>query len=281
MSQKKVTIPISGMTCNSCEVLIESRLKTLPGVHRVNVDACRGSAEIMYWNEQPSQAALARALEGTPYRLGGGGATRSARPSAGRLFGVIAIAFGIGLLFTKLGFLQGAGSLSSTIGVGGAFVLGLVAAASSCVATVGGLMITAVNQYQRRIAVITMKHRLVPVALFVAGRILSYVVLGGILGAVGSAFSPSPALTGTIVIIAAVYMVVMGLDMLGIAPAFLKRLTPKMPKSVASRAFNAQSPFFLGAATFFIPCGFTQSLQIYALTTGSFGSSALILGAFA
>lgn len=40
-------------------------------------------------------------------------------------------------------------------------------------------------------------------------------------------------------------------------------------------------PALLGAGTFFLPCGFTQSLQLYALTTGSFMKGALVLGAFA
>ena len=36
-----------------------------------------------------------------------------------------------------------------------------------------------------------------------------------------------------------------------------------------------------GGATFFFPCGFTQALQVYALTTGSFFGSAAILAGFA
>jgi plastocyanin len=37
----------------------------------------------------------------------------------------------------------------------------------------------------------------------------------------------------------------------------------------------------LGAATFFLPCGFTQAVQIMALTSGSAVAGALLMGAFA
>ncbi len=36
----------------------------------------------------------------------------------------------------------------------------------------------------------------------------------------------------------------------------------------------------LGVSTFFLPCGFTQSMQFYALTTGSFISGALTMFVF-
>jgi plastocyanin domain-containing protein len=37
----------------------------------------------------------------------------------------------------------------------------------------------------------------------------------------------------------------------------------------------------VGALTFFMPCGFTQAMQLYAMSTGNFLSGALIMGTFA
>ncbi|MBI5794505.1 sulfite exporter TauE/SafE family protein [Candidatus Uhrbacteria bacterium] len=60
-----------------------------------------------------------------------------------------------------------------------------------------------------------------------------------------------------------------------------------MPKSLGRRIVDAEgkehwsAPMLLGGATFFLPCGFTQSLQLYALTTGSFIASGSILAGFA
>jgi len=41
------------------------------------------------------------------------------------------------------------------------------------------------------------------------------------------------------------------------------------------------APFLLGAITFFLPCGFTQSMQVLALVSGSFSRGALSLFLFA
>ena len=41
------------------------------------------------------------------------------------------------------------------------------------------------------------------------------------------------------------------------------------------------TPLLVGVATFFLPCGFTQSMQLYTLTTGSFLQGGLTMLAFA
>ncbi len=41
------------------------------------------------------------------------------------------------------------------------------------------------------------------------------------------------------------------------------------------------TPVLVGVATFFLPCGFTQSMQIYALSTESFWTGAFTMSAFA
>lgn len=64
-----------------------------------------------------------------------------------------------------------------------------------------------------------------------------------------------------------------------------------MPKCIAKHAhgqankltaFNhTLTPILVGIATFFLPCGFTQSMQLYTLTTGSFLDGGLTMLAFA
>jgi sulfite exporter TauE/SafE len=40
-------------------------------------------------------------------------------------------------------------------------------------------------------------------------------------------------------------------------------------------------PFIVGIATFFLPCGFTQSMQIYTLSTGNYWAGSLTMLFFA
>ncbi|MCR4285827.1 MAG: sulfite exporter TauE/SafE family protein, partial [Candidatus Kaiserbacteria bacterium] len=48
-----------------------------------------------------------------------------------------------------------------------------------------------------------------------------------------------------------------------------------------SRFNHTLTPLLVGIATFFLPCGFTQSMQLYTLSTGSFLSGGLTMLAFA
>jgi hypothetical protein len=45
--------------------------------------------------------------------------------------------------------------------------------------------------------------------------------------------------------------------------------------------FNHKNSVFIGALTFFLPCGFTQAMQVYAISSGNFVSGAIIMGLFA
>jgi len=81
-------------------------------------------------------------------------------------------------------------------------------------------------------------------------------------------------------------MLIMCLNLLDIFP-WAKKLQIKMPKAIGRNVIAMENkegilmPIFLGAVTFFLPCGFTQSMQIYSLTTGSFINGALTMFVFA
>lgn len=191
------------------------------------------------------------------------------RPSFQRLIALLAVAIFLGLLLSKLGLLTPTVALGSTVSIGAAFLLGLFAASSSCLAVSGGLLLSVVGKVR------DMRQ----VSKFVVGRIVSYTILGGVIGLIGSSLLLSPTLLGVLTILAAAYMLIMGLDLLHLAPRQLKNILPRLPPRLT--AHRSSSPILLGAATFFLPCGFTQALQLYALTTGSAATSALLLGAFA
>ncbi|MEK7529952.1 MAG: sulfite exporter TauE/SafE family protein, partial [Patescibacteria group bacterium] len=227
-SEKTITVPISGMTCSSCEVLIEQKFKALPGVTRVSVSAHSQSARLVCAGPVPSAHALQDALGEGKYRIGrqGAKALQRIRPSFVRLLGVFSLALLVLVVLSKAGVFKVSASVQTGASLGAIFVMGLVAATSSCLATVGGLLISSVAESEKR---------RVPTLLFMAGRLLSYAVLGGLIGLLGSVLSPSPAVTGFIMSLAALYMVVMGLDMLGVLPAWVKLLVPTLPKGISAR----------------------------------------------
>jgi sulfite exporter TauE/SafE len=128
--------------------------------------------------------------------------------------------------------------------------------------------------------------RVRPQILFHIGRIASFFVLGGIIGTIGSVFSLNVSATFILSIIIGIVMLILGLNLLDIFH-FTKRFQPAMPKFFSKHALgisklnHSLTPLFVGIVTFFLPCGFTQSMQIYTLSTGSFLKGGLTMLSFA
>jgi sulfite exporter TauE/SafE len=149
----------------------------------------------------------------------------------------------------------------------------------------GGLLVAVAAKYNEATGNLTPMQGMKPHIYFNAGRILSYTLRGGVIGALGSALMLSPEVNGMLTLIASAVMILLGLQMLRLLPS-LTRFLPTMPKSfghyihdLAERDANGGA-FVLGAATFFLPCGFTQALQLYVLAKGSFTAGALTMLAF-
>lgn len=296
-SQKK-TICIDGMTCQSCELILEKTLKKLPWVKEADVSVQKGTACITChdgcaFELDELKAALSPHAQ---YRVRESHEKRAdtqevigskSRPTFAQCVGFFALALFTLSLFSRLGVLGDTVAAASGTTFLAALILGLVAGTSSCLAVSGGLLLSTAARFRARYGDASTYQRMKPVVLFVTGRVVSYGVLGGLIGLLGSALTFSPLVTGGLTLLAAAFMIVMGLEMLQISPKWLRNLLPRMPKSIGKRILDEEgrehwsAPVLLGAATFFIPCGFTQSLQIYALTTGSFFASGLLLAGFA
>ncbi len=290
-------VHIDGMTCRSCEITIERQLKKLPGITKVTANAASGTIRLTSYGEAPHLSILEEAIGDSKYKVTPhvkkedrnpqGVGQQTNRPTIGRLTVLFASVAVLGWILSKLGLFSPNYNIGSTVGFSAALVLGLVAGSSSCLAVAGGLLLSSAGKFNERYGNLSFLGRMQPVGLFVVGRILSYGFLGGLIGLLGKSLTPSPLIVGSLTVLAAVYMLTMGLDMLHIAPRWLKSLMPRMPKGLSHRIMDAEgndhwaTPFLLGAATFFLPCGFTQSLQLYALTTGSFMASAITLAGFA
>ncbi len=122
--------------------------------------------------------------------------------------------------------------------------------------------------------------------LFNGGRIVSFTIIGAILGAIGSFFTLSATFNAWITIAAAAIMVLYGLSMLEIkslrkmnnfVPRWLYQLTKKHANEHGHNRFGKFQPAVLGVLTTFIPCGPIQALQILALGSGSIVQGALIM----
>lgn len=282
---------IEGTHCASCEVVIERRLKKIPGIDRAKVNHATGQTEIHY-HRKPSWSELQEALAGTEYSLqqpdlpqtrNRHTTTRSDYKSAGY---TIAALLAIYWVLRQLNLIPEGLGVTENMSYGFVFIIGLVAAVSSCIAVTGGLLVAAAGRYAEAHPNVSGIRRFRPHLYFNIGRVVGYTLLGGLVGAAGSLFTLSTRLTGVLTIAASLVMIFLGCQLLNIFPG-LRRFHPKMPKGLAHRVHEASSssdhpvaPFLLGGATFFLPCGFTQALQLYVLAQGSFTVGALTMLAF-
>ena len=122
--------------------------------------------------------------------------------------------------------------------------------------------------------------------LFNGGRLVSFTIIGAILGAIGSFFTLSATFNAWITIAAAAIMVLYGLSMLEIqslrkmnnfVPRWLYQLTKKHANEHGHSRFGKSQPAVLGVLTTLIPCGPIQALQILALGSGSIAQGASIM----
>lgn len=168
--------------------------------------------------------------------------------------------------------------------LGAVLVTGLFAGGLSCAAVQGGLLAGLVTRQRGDKPATGLADDLSPVGGFLAGKLLSHSLLGALLGALGAAASPSPAVTAWAQICAGLLIVVFGLAQLG-APG-LRRLTFTPPQSWTrfvrgrARSQSALAPAILGFATVLVPCGVTLSVEALALTSGSVWAGTAIMAVF-
>lgn len=280
--KRTTTLYVDGMHCAACEFYLEDTLGGAPGVCKIKANLNRAEV-VLETDSVKTDADLARELS----RLVGerGYALRTSpisRQGAYREFLVAlpAAAFVITgfILLQKFGLVQliGAGEVSYAT----AILIGLIASVSSCLAVVGGLVLSLGATAAKTGA------RWQSQILFHVGRFVSFFVLGGVLGVIGKLFSFGLIGNAVLSVIVAGVMFVLGLNLLDTFPVF-RRLQIKLPKIFArettllSRASSHLAPLVVGVLTFFLPCGFTQSMQVYTLSTGSFLVGGLTMFAFA
>lgn len=212
-------------------------------------------------------------------------ADRNSRRDYIEIGAAFVILAGIVLALDRFDLLPQRLALSDQISYGLVFGIGLVASVSSCMAVTGGLLVAVSAKYNDLTRDLTSLQRLRPHLYFNAGRIVSYTLLGGAIGALGSTLTLSAGVNGILTIAASAVMILLGLQMLRLFPA-LTRFMPTMPKALSHRIHDLAEretkggAFLLGGATFFLPCGFTQALQLYVLSKGSFTIGALTMLAF-
>jgi sulfite exporter TauE/SafE len=277
------SVRITGMTCAACEVTVADAAKAA-GAKSAKARAKTGVL-VMRGNSLPTDRELGAALSGTPYSLGTSEWVTKDR-AIWRQVTLAAIIVGVAaVLIATTSLADGLQSITQRAASGSilfVILLGVAASISTCMALVGGLVISISAS-----APPGARYR--PHLAFNAGRIAGFALLGGVVGALGQAFAPSGPALALAMIAVAVVMGLLGIRLTGLSPR-IAAWQFSLPASwggwarrsgQSPRTSGLVRPALLGAATFFLPCGFTQAVQVMALTSGSAAEGALLMGAFA
>ncbi len=289
--ERYATVCIGGMTCASCELLLEKKLKAVPGVKHVDVDYKSGIARITAKADHlPDADRITATIEKAGYTVIDEGAPSVSTLSPDKrkwmeIGGALLIIFAGYKLLQTFDIVSLAPSTSGVLSIGGIFLIGLVAGTSSCLAVTGGLLLALAAKHNEIHQAETPWQKFKPLLHFNLGRLVSYVVLGGLVGILGQSITLSTKMSGYMNIIVAFVMLYLALTILEIIPkgSFPIRPPKKLSRWISnlSESDHPAAPFSMGALTFFLPCGFTQSLQLAALASGSFVTGALTMGVFA
>jgi len=290
MEQKLITktLKINGMTCVSCENRIENKLNKLKGVINVNANYSHSTVKIAFDGNRVNLSTIVEAIEKLDYKV-----KRAAQNQKDikieknkKITEILGIVFIIFALYTMINHFGGFNIFNSFpeakqgLGYGALFLIGMLTSIH-CVAMCGGINLSQCVP-NARIKNEKKTTNLRPGILYNTGRVISYTIIGGIVGALGSVVSFSGTAKGIVAIIAGVFMVIMALNMLNLFP-WLRKFNPRMPK-IFGRKINDQkksnSPLVVGLLNGLMPCGPLQAMQLYALSTGDPVQGALAMLAF-
>ena len=287
-------LKINEMTCSHCEMKVEKLLKEVLPKAKIDVSYSKSEAIITTeLKEIPFELIKSKLLE-EGYVLTKYNKVLSDSPSKNdaedsfswpQFAGILAV---LGLLYLLISRTIGFNAIPE-IKQGSSLILlfgvGLLTSVH-CVSMCGGInvsqcIVTTIEPIKKT-QKSTFYSKSKPSLLYNGGRIVSYTLIGGIVGAIGNVISFTGHMRGVIAILTGLFMIIMGLNMLSIFPS-LRKFNISMPKFFAkqqSKMPAGKRPFVVGMLNGLMPCGPLQAMQLYALGTGSALMGALSMFAF-
>ena len=285
-------IEIKGMHCTSCERLIEDSVRDINGVKSIKVDYVTKIGKVVFDQDKTSLKKIFKVIEKKGYECSlplenkkeikedSGYYTLNLKNA--KLFGII---FGIiGVLLIAYFAFRFAGKIaipeiSQNMGYGLLFAVGLLTG-FHCVSMCGGFVVSYTAKHAQEGTKAHKSH-----FMYGLGKTISYTVIGAAFGLLGSIIAFTPMMRGIAGIVAGIFLVIFGLNMLNVFP-WLRKIRIKSPlfinKLIGKGSQKHSSPLIIGLLNgLMIACGPLQAMYIMAAGTGSMLEGAKILFVFA
>jgi len=291
---QKRSFRVGGMFCKNCQNIIEKELIKTAGVKKASVNYRSGHAAVTFDAKVIGFDKISAIIENLGYQALEENKKNQPLQSktilqiAGTLVIILAL-FMLMRTFTTSGLAAAFPLAREGMSYAMLLVIGILTSVH-CVAMCGGINLSQTLKTREEGKELTIRNEqlamsnerfairgkgvyslLLPSILYNGGRLVSYTAVGVLVGALGSAITITGRFQGIVQLVAGIFMVIMGINMLGLFP-FLRRLIPSMPK-IFSKKIDGQKighgPLIVGFLNGFMPCGPLQAMQIYALSTGS------------
>ena len=271
------TIHIKWMHCVSCDLILEKELKKIKWADLIMVNHKKWIMEVDFKKESAYKDVV-KSIEKNWFKVVNEWEKKNGNDIFSNL--IVWLVIIIFLMATQIFDLYTLLPDTSTLSYSSAFLVGIIASLSTCLAITWWIIIW-FSRY------IDSSHWLkwhIKVQLwFQFWRILWFFLLGWLLWYIWEVFSLSFSLTWIITFLVWFLLLYMGLNILKVVPS-ISRFWIHMPKSFVSKIeklWQAKYAPIVWALTFFLPCGFTQTMQLLAISSWSFWSGWLVMMIFA
>jgi len=276
------TFRVGGMYCVNCRNTIEKELKNTDGIKNAKVNYNTGTATVTYDASVTGFDKISAIIESLGYKtLEIQEKTALKSKTVLRIVGTLVIILALSMLmrtFTTSKLAAAFPLAKEGMGYGMLLIIGIFTSVH-CIAMCGGINLSQTLRKNRETELVSTYSMLLPSIQYNGGRLVSYTAVGVLVGALGSVITLSGRFQGIVQLAAGVFMVLMGINMLGLFPA-LRRFIPRMPaklqESLAAvfekkddKQKVERGPLVIGFLNGLMPCGPLQAMQLYALSTGS------------
>ena len=274
----KKIFEVNGMHCNSCSNLIENELKGF--VKKVSASYSKGRVEVEFGEKKISEKKIIKIIEKAGYEVKGESSSKSSNDIG---FYVMVGTF-ILLAFFVYKYLTGIGLELPTVGDNTGylllFLIGLLTG-FHCVSMCGAFVVSYTTNNAKNGHSDFKQH-----LAYGGSKLISYSIIGGLVGLSGGIFAFSLALRAGVSIFAGVFMIFFALSMMGLKFFRKFQFNPKFISRVSAKASGKakgpyKAPIIIGFLSgLFIACGPLQAMYIYAAGTGNFLTGFLSLFSF-
>ena len=290
------SLKLNGLTCIACENKMNKKISGLPGVQKADISYVTQILKIAYYEDEITLETIKNTIVELGYEVEkiipqDVNTGENLVPQKGiknilqnKLLQILGL-IGLGVVvYTAIHHTIGFSfipEISPNMSYAVLFVVGLMVSLH-CVAMCAGINLSVCMTYEYHGKKDGFWTKLIPGMLYNLGRVVSYTIIGGIVGALGSVISLSNTGKALVSLAAGVFMIIMALNMLNIFP-WLRKINPHMPKIFAKKIYQQKKnkgPFIVGLLNGLMPCGPLQAMQLYALGTGSLLAGALSMFVF-